>query len=202
MERNGAPGKLLDLARERGVISAIEAEELGIDRGWLARLAAAGRLERAARGRYRLADAEVSEHHTLAVASSLAPGSVICLLSALQYHEIGVQSPAEVWIALKRGAWRSTLTYPPLRVVHLSGAFFSAGVEHHVIEGIRVPIYSVAKTVADCFKFRSRIGLDVALGALTDAWRQRKFTLADLNRFAAINRVQRIIQPYIEAIIQ
>lgn len=202
MERGGEPGKLLDLARERGVISAAEAEDLGIDRLWLARLATAGRLERVARGRYRLVDTQVSEHHTLAVTSSLAPGAVICLLSALQYHEIGGQSPAEVWISLERGAWRPTVTYPPLRVVHLSGASFSAGVEYHVIEGIRVPIYSVAKTVADCFEFRNRIGLDVALEALTDAWRQRILTLADLNHFAAINRVQRIMPPYIEAIIQ
>lgn len=202
MERSGEPGKLLDVARERGVISAAEAEELSIDRVWLARLATAGRLERVARGRYRFADTEVSEHHTLALASSLAPGAVICLLSALQYHEIGVQSPAEVWIALERGAWRLTVTYPPLRVEHLSGVSISAGVEHHVIEGMQMPIYSVAKTIADCFKFRNRIGLDVALEALTDAWRQRILTLADLNHFAAINRVQRIMQPYIEAIIQ
>jgi predicted transcriptional regulator of viral defense system len=202
MVRVGKPGRLIDLARKRGVISPADAEELGIDRLWLARLTAAGRLERVARGRYRLADGEVSEHHTLAVAASLAPTAVICLLSALQYHQIGVQSPAEVWIALERGAWRPTLAYPPLRVVHVSGAAFTAGVEHHVIEGVRVPIYSVAKTIADCFKFRNRIGLDVALEALTDAWRQRKFTLAELSRFAAINRVQRTMQPYIEAIIQ
>lgn len=201
MERSGEPEKLLDLARERGIISAAGAEELGIDRLWLARLATAGRLERVAHGRYRLADTQFSEHHTLALASSLAPDAVICLLSALQYHEIGVQSPAEVWIALERGAWKPSAPYPPLRVMHLSGASFTAGVEQHFIEGIGVPIYSVAKTVADCFKFRNRIGLDVALEALTDAWRQRRLTLADLNHFAAINRVQRIMQPYIEAII-
>ncbi len=202
MESDEEPGKLFDLARERGVISAAEAEELGIDRLWLARLARAGWLERVARGRYRHADAQVSEHHTLVLASSLAPSALICLLSALQYHEVGIQSPAEVWIALKRGSWRPGAPYPPLRVVHLSDESFAVDVEQHVIEGIPVPIYSVAKTVADCFKFRHRIGLDVALEALTDAWRQRKLTLADLNRFAAINRVQRIMQPYTEAIIQ
>ncbi len=202
MEQSGDPGRLIDLARERGVISAADAEELGIDRLWLARLAARGRLDRVARGRYRHADSQVSEHHTLVLASSLAPSAVICLLSALQYHEIGIQSPAEVWIALKRGSWRPDAPYPPLRVAHLSDESFAVGVEQHVIEGIPVPIYSVAKTVADCFKFRHRIGLDVALEALTDAWRQRKLTLADLNRFAAMDRVQRIIRPYIETIIR
>ena len=193
---------LIELAREKGVISASDAAARGINRGWLPRLAAAGRLERIARGRYRLASSEISEHHTLAVTAEIAPTAVICLLSALQYHEIGVQSPAEVWIALKRGSWRPRPDYPPLRVVHLSGVSFSAGVERHGIEGIQVPIYSVAKTVADCFKFRNQIGLDVALEALTDARRQHRLALAELNHFASINRVQRVMQPYIEALIQ
>lgn len=193
---------LMELARTRGIISASDAAVHGINRGWLPRLAAAGRLERVARGRYRLATGEVSEHHTLAVTAGIAPAAVICLLSALQYHEIGVQSPAEVWIALKRGAWQPRPDYPPLRVVHLSEPSFSAGVEQHVIEGIQVPIYCLAKTVADCFKFRHQIGLDVALEALADAWRQHRLVLAELNHFASVNRVQRVMQPYIEALIQ
>ena len=159
-------------------------------------------LERIARGRYRLVNSQVSEHYTLAVTARIAPTAVICLLSALQYHEIGVQSPSEVWIALKRGSWRPRPGYPPLRVVHLSDGSFSAGVERHVIEGIQVPIYSIAKTVADCFKFRYQIGLDVALEALADAWRQHRLILAELNYFASVNRVQRVMQPYIEALIQ
>ncbi len=193
---------IIELAREQGFVSASDAVARGINRGWLPRLAAAGRLERIARGRYRLATGDVSEHHTLAITAGIAPNAVICLLSALQYHEIGVQSPSEVWIALKRGSWRPRPDYPPLRVVHLSGASFSVGVEHHLIEGVQVPIYSVAKTVADCFKFRYQIGLDVALEALADAWRQHRLTLAELNTFASINRVQRVMQPYIEALVQ
>ena len=193
---------LIQLARAQGIISASDAVAYNINRGWLPRLAAAGRLERVARGRYRLAAAEVSEHHTLALAAGIAPNAVICLLSALQYHEIGVQSPAEVWIALKRGAWRPRPAYPLLRVVHHSEPSFSAGVEYHVIEGVRVPIYSIAKTVADCFKFRHQVGLDVALEALTEAWRQHRLVLAELNQFAGINRVRRVMQPYIEALIQ
>ncbi len=202
MVHSTAAETLIELARERGIISASDAAAHGINRGWLPRLAAAGRLERIVRGRYRLTTGEISEHHTLALAAGIAPNAVICLLSALQYHEIGVQSPAEVWIALKRGSWRPRPAYPPLRVVHLAGGSFSEGVEQHVIEGIQVRIYSVAKTVADCFKFRYQIGLDVALEALAEAWRQHRLVLAELNHFAAINRVQRVMQPYIEALIQ
>ncbi len=199
-----SPGdcKLLELAHGQGVISAVDATAHGIPRGRLAKLAAAGVLERIARGRYRLAGGEVSEHHTLALATAMAPAAVVCLLSALQYHQIGVQSPAEVWLALERGAWRPRPAYPPLHVVYLSGPSFSAGVERHVIEGRQVSIYSIAKTVADCFKFRNRIGLDVALEALADAWRQHRLSLAELNHFAKIARVQRIMAPYIEALIQ
>jgi predicted transcriptional regulator of viral defense system len=194
--------KLLELARAQGVIGATDAAAHGIPRGRLPQLAAAGALERIARGRYRLADGEVSEHHTLALATAIAPAAVVCLLSALQYHQIGLQSPVEVWLALERGAWRPRPAYPPLHVVYLSGASFSAGVEHHIIEGRQAPIYSVAKTVADCFKFRNQVGLDVALEALADAWRQGRLSLAELNQFASINRVQRVMQPYIEALVQ
>jgi len=126
----------------------------------------------------------------------------VCLLSALQFHQIGSQSPAQVWLAIERGAASPRLYYPPLRIVYFSGQAFTAGVERHDIEGRVVSVYSVAKTVADCFKYRHKIGLDVALEALTDAWRQRRLSLSELNQFAAINRVQRIIDPYVEAMIQ
>jgi predicted transcriptional regulator of viral defense system len=194
--------ELLDLARAQGVISAADATAHGISRGRLPRLAAAGLLERIARGRYRLAGGEVSEHHTLALATAIAPNAVICLLSALQFHEIGVQAPSEVWIALERGSWRPRTAYPPLHVVYFSAASFTAGVERYVIEGRQAPIYSIAKTVADCFKWRNQVGLDVALEALADAWRQGRLSLTDLNQFAGINRVQHVMQPYVEALIQ
>lgn len=193
--------RLLNLARDRGIIGASDAAALGIHRNWLSRLAAEGRLERVARGRYRLADGDVTEHHTLALVSSVARTAVVCLLSALQYHGIGAQAPLEVWIALERGVWRPRSSWPPLRVVHFSGPSYSSGIERHVIEGREVRIYSIPKTVADCFKHRNRIGLEVALEALTDAWRQRRLSLAELNEFAAIDRVQRVMQPYVEALI-
>jgi len=184
------------------VISASDAAALGIYRGWLPRLATAGYLERAARGLYRLADGDLTEHHTLALVSAIVPSAVVCLLSALQYHEIGVQAPLDVWIALQRGAWRPRPSYPPLAVVYLSGPSFSSGIEWHNIEGREVRVYSVAKTVADCFRFRNKIGLDVALEALADAWRQRRLSLAELNQYATADGVQRVMQPYIEALIQ
>lgn len=202
MARSTDAQRLLDLARDRGIIRASDAATHDIHRSWLSRLVAAGLLERVARGRYRLAGSDVTEHHTLALVAAVAPTAVVCLLSALQFHLIGVQAPLEVWIALERGAWRPQLDYPPLRVVHFSGPSFSSGIERHTIEGQEVQVYSVAKTVADCFKHRNKIGLDVALEALTDAWRQRRLALADLNEFAAIDRVQRVMQPYIEALIQ
>jgi predicted transcriptional regulator of viral defense system len=194
--------KLLDLARRQGVVGASDAAAIGIYRGWLPRLAADGLLERVARGRYRLVGREVTEHHTLALAAAIAPSAVVCLLSALQFHGIGVQAPVEVWIALERGAWRPRPGYPPLRVVYLSGPSFSSGIECHDIEGREVRVYSVAKTVADCFRFRNKIGLDVALEALTDAWRQRRLSVSELNRYAAVDRVQRVMQPYLEALVQ
>lgn len=194
--------KLLELARTQGVISVADAVAHGIPRGRLPQLAAAGVLERIARGHYRLAGGEVSAHHTLALATAVAPTAVVCLLSALQYHQIGVQSPAEVWLALERGAWRPRPAYPPLHVIYLSGASFSAGIERPIIEGRPTPVYSIAKTVADCFKFRNQVGLDVALEALADAWRGGRLSLAELNQYARINRVQRVMQPYIEALIQ
>jgi predicted transcriptional regulator of viral defense system len=194
--------KLLDLARQQGVVSASDAAAIGIYRGWLPRLAEEGLLERVARGRYRLVGGEVTEHYTLALAAAVAPSAVVCLLSALQYHGVGVQAPVEVWIALERGAWRPRPGYPPLRVIYLSRPSFSSGIECHDIEGREVRVYSVAKTVADCFRFRNKIGLDVALEALTDAWRQRRLSLAELNRCAAADRVQRVMQPYLEALIQ
>jgi predicted transcriptional regulator of viral defense system len=202
MIRSADAQQLLDLARDQGIIRAADAAGRGIHRGWLPRLAAAGFLERVARGRYRLTGSDVTEHHTLALVAAVAPSAVVCLLSALQFHGIGVQAPLEVWIALERGVWRPRVGYPPLRVVYFSGLSFSSGIERHTVEGQEVRVYSVAKTVADCFKHRNRIGLDVALEALTDAWQQRRLTLAELNELAAIDRVQRVMQPYIEALIQ
>lgn len=194
--------RLLDFAGAHGIFTARETEAAGIHSQWLSRLVSEGALERVARGCYRLAGNQMTEHHTLAVVAAVTPSAVVCLLSALQFHQIGTQAPLEVWIALERSKAHPRLRYPPLRVVHFSGIAFTSGIELHKIEGRDARVYSVAKTVADCFKYRNQIGLDVALEALTDSWRQRRLSLQELNGFARINRVQRVIQPYVEALIQ
>ena len=125
----------------------------------------------------------------------------MCLLSALQFHGVGTQLPSEVWIAIDRRHRRPALRYPPLRIVRYTGAALTEGVESHRVEGRVVRVYNVAKTVADCFKYRNKIGLDVALEALGEAWRARRFTMDELDRYAVICRVQRVMRPYLEALV-
>lgn len=192
--------RTLKLARRARGVTPGELADRGIHRQVLTRLVGEGALERVARGLYRLPEQPVTENHALALAAAAVPQGVICLLSALQYHRIGTQLPAEVWIALDRRAWRPKVTYPPLRIVRYTGEALTAGVETHRLEGRLVNIYAPAKTVADCFKYRNKIGLDVALEALRQGWRARRFTMDELDEYAAICRVQRVMRPYLEAI--
>jgi predicted transcriptional regulator of viral defense system len=142
----------------------------------------------------------ITEHHGLTIAGAAVPQGVVCLISALRFHELGTQLPHQIWLAIDRRARRPALQYPPLRIVRYSGAALTEGIEIHQVEGRPVRIYNVAKTLADCFKYRNKIGLDVALEALREAWRARRFTMADMNRYAGICRVQRVMQPYLEAL--
>jgi predicted transcriptional regulator of viral defense system len=194
--------RLTELASGSGIFSVGEAAAAGIHPTYLSRAVADGELERVARGRYQLVGRELTEYHTLALVASRAPAVVICLLSALQFHHVGTQTPSQVWIAVERRTASPQLEYPPLRVVNFSGAAFAAGIETHLLEGQNVHIYSLTKTIADCFKFRNKLGLDVALEALRDAWQQRRLSLAELNFFARIDRVERVMYPYVEAITQ
>ena len=190
----------LKLARRARGVTPRDLADAGIHRQMLTRLVAEGQLERVARGVYRLAERPITEHHGLAVAAAAVPHGVICLLSALQVHGIGTQLPSEVWMAIDRRAWRPTLAYPPLRIVRFTGPALTEGIGSHTIEGRQVKVYGVAKTLADCFKYRNKIGLDVALEALREAWRGRRFTMDELDRYAAICRVQRVMRPYLEAL--
>jgi predicted transcriptional regulator of viral defense system len=192
--------RTLKLARRARGVTPRELAEQGIHRQVLTRLVALGQIERVARGVYRLPERPITENHGLALAAAAVPQGVICLLSALQYHGIGTQLPSEVWIALDRRAWRPRLTYPPLRIVRYTGKALSSGVETHRMEGRPVKVYGLAKTVADCFKYRNKIGLDVALEALREGWRMRRFTMDELDRYAVICRVQRVMRPYLEAV--
>lgn len=193
---------ILELARHRRVLRAADVREHGWSPQLLIRLHQAGKLQRLNRGLYGLPDAEVTEHQTLIEVCQRVPKAVLCLLSALQFHEIGTQLPHEVWIALPEATQTPALSYPKLRITRLRGAAYNDGIQSVTDHGAPIRVYSAAKTVTDCFKFRNKIGLDVALEALKDAWRSRKVTMAELSHFAKINRVERVMQPYLEAVTQ
>lgn len=193
--------RLLRLARRHGSVTRREVTAAKIHTQTLSRLVRAGTLERVARGRYRLPNAPVTEHHGLALVAAAAPKSVICLLSALSFHQIGTQLPREVWIALDRRSRRPSLRYPRLCVVRFGGDALTDGIQIHRVEGETVRVFSVAKTIADTFKYRNKIGLDVALEALRDAWRARRFTMNEIWRFARVCRVERVMRPYLEILV-
>ena len=192
--------KALKLARRSQGVTTRELVGAGIHRQVLSRLVSAGQLERIARGVYRPAEHPATENHGLVIACTAVPGGVICLLSALQFHGIGTQLPSQVWIAIERRAHQPSLKYPPLRVVRYTGAALSEGVGSHRREGRTVRVYGVAKTLAGCFKYRNKIGLDVALEALREAWKARKFTMDELDHYAGVCRVRRVMRPYLEAL--
>lgn len=173
---------------------------LGFDRMQLQEAAQAGLLESAGRGLYRTPAADITEHHTLAEVAKRVPNGVVCLLSALRFHDLTTQSPHKVWITIHHKAWHPKLDNVGLRVMRSSDAALNEGIETHQIEGVYVKVYCPAKTVADCFKFRKKIGLDVALEALRDAWRGRRVTMAELDRYAQIDRVSRVMRPYLVSV--
>jgi len=192
---------ILRLARTRGLISAREVANLGIHTQLLTRLVEEKLLERVARGHYRLPGHPVTENHGLVIAAMAVPSGVICLLSALRFHGLGTQLPSEVWLAVDRRARRPTLRFPPLRVVRFTGPALTQGIESHRVEGRPVRVYGVAKTLADCFKYRHKIGLDVALEALREGWRERRFEMEEIHAFARICKVENTMRPYLEALV-
>ncbi len=192
--------RTLRLARRRQGVRARDLTERGIHRQVLSRLVESEELERVARGVYRIPARPMTEYHGLALVGAAVPRGVVCLLSALRFHGIGTQLPSEVWIAIDRRARRPEPKYPRLRVVRFTGAALTEGFRVHRLEGQAVCIYGVAKTLADCFKYRNKIGLDVALEALREAWRSRRFTMDELDHYAGICRVRRVMRPYLEAL--
>lgn len=192
--------KILRIVGRHGIVRPKDVEKEGVTREALLRLFRKGILQRSARGVYVLATAPITEHHSLAVAAKQVPRGVICLISALHYHGLTTQIPHEVWIALDAKARRPAVSWPPLRVVRFSGQALRAGIEDAVVEGVPLKIYGVAKTVADCFKYRNKIGIDVAIEALRDAFRQKKATLDAIHHFAKVCRVARIMRPYLESV--
>ena len=192
--------QILGLVKRLGVVRPTNLEAHGIPRAQLYRLVAKGLLERRARGVYVASDHLYTAEHTLAQVAKRVPKGVVCLLTALRFHELTTQLPPEVWIALPEKARRPQIDNPRLRVTRFSGAALTAGIETHRIEGVDVRIYLAAKTVADCFKYRNKIGIDVAVEALKDFTRRHRGGAGDLARFARICRVSRVMRPYLDAI--
>ena len=192
--------QILTLAKREGVLRPRDLKTHGIPRVYLSRLTAAGLLERVGRGLYVAADTDLTEHHTLVEACKRLPHGIVCLLSALRFHDLTTQAPHQVWLAIGRKAWRPRVAYPPIRVMRFSESTLQAGMESHSVEGVTVKVYSAARTVTDCFKYRNKIGLEVALEALQDCWRARRCTMDDLWRYAKMNRVQNVMRPYLESL--
>jgi len=198
--KSKAAERVVEALREASVLRAMDLVALGVSRQYLSKLQQRGVIERVGRGIYRLPDADVSAQHTVVHACRRVPHGVVCLLSALRFHDVTTQAPFEVWLAIGVKARLPRAEGLPLRIVRFSGPAFTEGVEQHRVEGAPVRVYSLAKTVADCFKFRNKMGLDVALEALREALRERRISIDDLWRFAKICRVANVMQPYLEAV--
>ncbi len=192
--------RILSLARQKGLLRASDLDAIEAPRVVLTRLIEGGLLERVSRGLYRLPSHPGSEHEGLATIAAKVPQAVFCLLTALQFHELTTQLPRQVWIAMPRGSHVPRVDYPPIKMVQMTGAVYTAGIEEHLRDGVTLRVYSAAKTVADCFKHRNKIGLEVALEALKDARAKRMASADDLWRYAKVCRVANVMRPYLEAI--
>jgi len=192
--------KVQSLVRRSGTVRSRDLVAAGATRAQLSRMVAAGELVRVARGLYAAPGYQSSEHGALVAVAMRAPGVLFCLLTALRFHDLTTQAPFEVWIAIGNKAHPPRLDYPSLRTMRFSSASLSAGVETHRVDGAAVRVTSVAKTVADCFKFRNKIGLEVALEALREARRAKKANADELWRYAKLNRVSNVMRPYLEAV--
>ena len=193
--------KVLDFVRKGGILRPQDLQKKGLPSDYLWRLHKQGKLEKVGRGMYAVPGAELSEHQTLVQAALRVPHGVVCLLSALRFHDFTTQSTFEIWMAIDVKARPPKEEIIPLRIVRFSGKALTAGVETHTIEGVDVKVYNPAKTVADCFKYRNKIGLDVAIEALRDCWRKKLATSDELWHYAKVCRVARVMRPYLESVV-
>ena len=191
---------VLQLARMHPLLRARDLAQAGLPTIALTRLVSAGKLDRVARGVYSLPNQAISANRSLAEVAIRVPRGVICLVSALRVHDIGTQAPHEVWLAIPHRMLSPRIDRPALRVIRMSGPSLTEGIDRLTVDGVEVPVFNAAKTIADCFKFRNKIGLDVALEALRDGWTRRKVTMDDLWRYAAVDRVANVMRPYLESI--
>ena len=191
----------IDIINSRGIIRPKDLAEVGIRRDYLAKFCRQGIVVRVGRGLYAKADIEATEHYSLAEASKRIPAGIVCLLSALQFHELTTQIPYQVWMAVDRKSWLPEHDLPYVNIVRFSGNALKYGIEEYIIEGVNVRVFNPSKTVADCFKYRNKIGMDVALEALRDCWRQRKATMDQLWDAAEVCRVANVMRPYMESLV-
>ena len=198
--RDSPTERLLRLATERQIVRTGDASKLGIPRNYLGRLVSKGLLERVHRGQYTSPKFSGTEHTTLVEASYQLPKGVICLLSALRFHNFTTQSPHEVWVAIGQKAWAPKISSPPIRLVRMSGQALQFGITEQKIAGTIIRVFSPAKTVADCFKFRNKIGVDVAIEALKECRRTKKATMDEIWVAAKICRVANVMRPYMESL--
>lgn len=182
------------------VLRSRDLEQRGLSRTQIHAAAETGALERVGRGLYARAGAEPTEHHSLVLVARRVPHAAICLLSALRFHDLTTQNPHEVWIAIGPKDRKPSLEHPSIKVVRYGPERFDIGLEEHQVEATPIRVYSVARTLVDLFSYRNKIGLDVALEALREGWKSRKFTLAEINRIAGFCRMRRVMQPYLESL--
>src|SRR6266436_4190229 len=192
---------VVGLVKKAGILRPRDLQSHGIPRLYLRMAADEGSIMRVGRGLYIAQGTRPTEHHSLAKASKRVPHGVVCLLSALRFHDLTTQSPFQVWMAIDVKARSPKEEIIPLRIVRFSGQALTAGVETRTIEGVKVKVYNPAKTVADCFKYRNKIGLDVAIEALRDCWRKKSATADQLWHYAKVCRVANVMRPYLESVV-
>jgi predicted transcriptional regulator of viral defense system len=187
--------------KTRGIARLSELMAAGVAQETVARMVRTGRITRLARGLYQLPGSDLESAHGLAEASKLVPKGVVCLVSALQFHELTVQLPRSIWLAIETGARTPSLSYPPVQFVRFAKKALAEGTEQHKIEGVTVRITNPAYTIADCFRFRSKVGLDVALEGLREALKRKTTTADAIMKAAQRRRIWSKLRPYLEAMV-
>jgi predicted transcriptional regulator of viral defense system len=193
--------KLVRELQKKGILKTKEILDVGISKEYLRKLTAKGVIEKVSRGFYMLPDYEYSAMQSLAEVSKQIPKGVICLLSALRFHGFTTVNPFDVWIAIERGAWKPQINSSlRIRYMRFSQEAFTSGIQIKTVDRQKIRVYSPAKTVADCFKYRNKVGMEVALEALREGWREKRFTMDELWKYAKICRVSNVMKPYMESI--
>ncbi len=192
--------KALEVVRKTGLTRPRDLAVAGVPTWALYELLKTGAVKQVGRGLYSTREYAPTENHSYTEAAKRVPKGILCLVSALRFHDLTVQNPHEVWIAVSRTGWRPKSPGVELRIFRFSGDALTVGVEEHLVDGVPIRVTSVARTIADCFKYRNKIGLDVALEALHEGWRKKRFTMDEFWRYAKLNRVAKIVMPYLETL--